>query len=159
MKKGYLARGQSALEYLVTYGWAILAIVIIGALLIASGVFNPGSFASSTVCKEGASLSCISADSVYRANGSATLRVGNKIGSQISNVYLVNATYFNGTVVAVNALCSASLDAGAKASCNAAGLQTGTAGNAYDEVSFLLNFSSSGGTARTDSVRLQGKYE
>ncbi|MBI3588767.1 hypothetical protein HY095_06225 [Candidatus Micrarchaeota archaeon] len=29
------SRGQSALEYLVTYGWAILAIVIIGAALSA----------------------------------------------------------------------------------------------------------------------------
>ena len=26
-------RGQSALEYLVTYGWAILAIVIVAAVL------------------------------------------------------------------------------------------------------------------------------
>jgi hypothetical protein len=38
-----MKRGQSALEYLVTYGWAILAIVIIAALFWA--FFRPGSLA------------------------------------------------------------------------------------------------------------------
>lgn len=35
-----MKRGQSALEYLVTYGWAILAIVIIAAVLWYFGVFS-----------------------------------------------------------------------------------------------------------------------
>ena len=34
-------KAQSALEYLMTYGWAILIIVIVGAALFALGVFNP----------------------------------------------------------------------------------------------------------------------
>ena len=38
-----MKKGQSALEYLVTYGWAILAIVIIAALFWA--FFRPGSLA------------------------------------------------------------------------------------------------------------------
>lgn len=39
-------KGQVALEYLVTYGWALLALVIVVALLIASGAFSPGAFSS-----------------------------------------------------------------------------------------------------------------
>lgn len=34
-------KGQSALEYLTTYGWAILIVIIAGAALYALGVFNP----------------------------------------------------------------------------------------------------------------------
>ncbi len=37
---------QGALEYLITYGWAILIIVIIGGALFALGVFNPSSWVS-----------------------------------------------------------------------------------------------------------------
>ncbi|MDY6777281.1 MAG: hypothetical protein SVU32_01325, partial [Candidatus Nanohaloarchaea archaeon] len=33
-------KGQSAIEYLTTYGWALLAIVIVGALLMQTGVFS-----------------------------------------------------------------------------------------------------------------------
>ncbi|MBI4020567.1 MAG: hypothetical protein HY367_04500 [Candidatus Aenigmarchaeota archaeon] len=36
--------GQSAMEYLMTYGWAILIIIIVAAALFALGVFNPATF-------------------------------------------------------------------------------------------------------------------
>ena len=39
-------RGQAMMEYLVTYGWALLALFLVIALLIASGVFSPNSFSS-----------------------------------------------------------------------------------------------------------------
>jgi len=34
-------KGQSALEYLMTYGWALVVIVIVIAALFAFGIFNP----------------------------------------------------------------------------------------------------------------------
>ncbi|MFZ2455633.1 MAG: hypothetical protein WAX07_04070 [Candidatus Altiarchaeia archaeon] len=34
------SRGQGALEYLTTYGWAILVVVIVGLVLYQAGVFN-----------------------------------------------------------------------------------------------------------------------
>lgn len=33
-------KGQSAIEYLTTYGWALLAIVIVGAVLMQMGIFS-----------------------------------------------------------------------------------------------------------------------
>ena len=39
-----MRRGQAALEYLMTYGWAILIIIIIGVALYAMGIFNPSTF-------------------------------------------------------------------------------------------------------------------
>jgi len=37
------SRGQAALEYLMTYGWAILVILVVGIALWQMGVFNPPS--------------------------------------------------------------------------------------------------------------------
>ncbi len=34
-------KGQAAMEYLMTYGWAILAVVIVGGVLYYYGVFEP----------------------------------------------------------------------------------------------------------------------
>jgi hypothetical protein len=35
-------KGQGAMEYLMTYGWAILVVMIVGVVLWQLGVFNPG---------------------------------------------------------------------------------------------------------------------
>ncbi len=65
-------RLQSAIEYLVTYGWAILAITVVLAALFALGVFNPGNTLP-TQCILPAGLSCTS---VYVAsNGLASINL------------------------------------------------------------------------------------
>lgn len=43
-----MKKGQSTLEYLITYGWAILIIVTIAAVLWYFGVFNPSRWAGSS---------------------------------------------------------------------------------------------------------------
>ncbi len=40
-------KGQGALEYLMTYGWALLVIVVVGAALFALGILNPGTYTQS----------------------------------------------------------------------------------------------------------------
>ena len=40
-----MKKGQSTLEYLITYGWAILIIVVIASVLWYFGVFNPSRWA------------------------------------------------------------------------------------------------------------------
>ena len=42
-------KSQSALEYMMTYGWAILIIVIVAGVLYSFGIFNPSSSASTTI--------------------------------------------------------------------------------------------------------------
>ena len=42
-------RGQAAIEYLMTYGWAILAVIIAIGVLAYFGVFNQGDVVTSTV--------------------------------------------------------------------------------------------------------------
>ena len=41
-------KAQSAMEYLMTYGWAILIVIIVAAALYALGLFNPQTYVSST---------------------------------------------------------------------------------------------------------------
>jgi len=41
-------RGQAAMEFLMTYGWAILAAIIVIGVLAYFGVFSPGKYATST---------------------------------------------------------------------------------------------------------------
>ena len=36
-----MVKGQSALEYMMTYGWAILIIVIVAVVLYSMGIFSP----------------------------------------------------------------------------------------------------------------------
>ena len=42
-------KSQSALEYMMTYGWAILVIVIVAAVLYSLGIFSPSSSLSTTI--------------------------------------------------------------------------------------------------------------
>lgn len=50
-------KGQAAVEYLMTYGWAILALVIVVAVLFSTGIFSP-SYLVSEECNFGNSLKC-----------------------------------------------------------------------------------------------------
>ena len=80
MKKG--KRGQSALEYLVTYGWAILIIVIIAAVLWYFGVFNPSKWTSNKQCGGFSGVQCI--DYTAPEGGSGSIVVGNSVGRPIN---------------------------------------------------------------------------
>ncbi|MCL5011642.1 MAG: hypothetical protein M1594_01980 [Candidatus Marsarchaeota archaeon] len=77
-----MRKGQSALEYLVTYGWAILAIVIVAAILWYFGVFNPSRFTSSHQCGGFSDFQCL--DYAVNAGGNTTIVLGNKLGTQIN---------------------------------------------------------------------------
>ncbi len=67
-----LLRSQSAMEYLMTYGWAILIIAIALSALYALGIFNPSSFVGSE-CILPAGLSCTSVS--LAPNGMLTINL------------------------------------------------------------------------------------
>jgi hypothetical protein len=60
-------RAQSAMEYLMTYGWAILIISVALVSLYALGLFNPASF-THTSCIFPADFSCLNS---YLSTGGA----------------------------------------------------------------------------------------
>ena len=52
-----LTKGQSAIEYLTTYGWAILILAIVLAAIVELGLFNPAQFTNQE-CVLPADFSC-----------------------------------------------------------------------------------------------------
>ena len=55
-----MRKGQAAMEFLMTYGWAILIVVIAVAALAAFGVFNPQRFAQERCVGESTKFACAS---------------------------------------------------------------------------------------------------
>ncbi len=89
-----MKRGQSALEYLVTYGWAILAIVIIAAVLWYTGVFNPAKFRGGKECGGFTAFTCSDFNVPAAAGtGNANVILGNAVGRPIT----VNSLTISGT--------------------------------------------------------------
>ncbi len=84
-----MRRGQGALEYLITYGWAILIIVIVGGALFALGIFNPSTWGTNKRATGFSSLQI--EDWKLDSTGNLTLIVGNKFGREIT-VWIINAT-------------------------------------------------------------------
>lgn len=50
-------RGQASVEYLMTYGWAIFALVIVLVVLLTSGILSPN-YLISEECNLGTNLQC-----------------------------------------------------------------------------------------------------
>ncbi len=82
--------GQAAMEYLVTYGWALLALLFVIAFLVSSGAFSPSNF-STQECTFQPDLPC-SPFIVYKSAGITVLsfNLTNGLGFPIN---VTNVTY------------------------------------------------------------------
>ena len=81
-------KSQSALEYMMTYGWAILIIVIVAAVLYSLGIFNP-SASSSQNAKVG--FTGFQVTQQCFTNQTLIILIANQLGSAI-NITSVNIT-------------------------------------------------------------------
>ena len=143
-------KAQSATEYLMTYGWAILAIAIVGALLYTQ-VF------SAKKCAEGATGFAISG-TVYPdgneysigTNGDLNILLKNNVGKDItlSNVNCDGTDVADTTAIADGA--SATVTALACA-------PTGTAGSCYS-VPIVITYATSASIDLKSAGTLNGKY-
>ncbi|MGC8710106.1 MAG: hypothetical protein ACP5RF_00615 [Candidatus Micrarchaeia archaeon] len=75
------SKAQSAMEYLMTYGWAILIIAVILGAFFSIGVFNPSLFVSST-CVLSSGLECT--NYLLSANGMLTVSIENSMQDPIN---------------------------------------------------------------------------
>ena len=91
-------KSQSALEYMMTYGWAILVIVIVAAVLYSLGIFSPSSSISSTITGF-AGLGSVSAQCF--PGGGLVLSLSDSMGVPIQ-ITKINTTNQNGKPVSVN---------------------------------------------------------
>lgn len=143
-----MKRGQSALEYLVTYGWAILAIVIIAGVLWATGVFNPEKYSSQKAC--GGFTSVICQDFKVNTSGALTIVLNNAQGNRITSV-AVGGTACNPAAVAANQ----------NTTCTVNGFITGqSSGTSFDQTSVALSYvDSKSGISHNDTGFVKGKFE
>ena len=112
------SRGQAALDFLMTYGWALLLIVLVVGALFSMGIFDMGMFMGSRAT--GFAQVSVSAWQL-NTSGYLNVRLRNNAGKDI-NVTSVNATMntlfvnYNGTngagVVIYTGKESASLNLG-----------------------------------------------
>jgi len=119
-------RGQAAMEFLMTYGWAILAAVIVIGVLAAFGVFSVGD-SLPTLCVVNFPLNCdqnqIAATSGAAGVGFIQFILGNGVGNSIdvSAISLTGdcvgtgaaiAGFADGTVATVTVNCAALVSPG-----------------------------------------------
>jgi len=102
-------KGQGAMEYLMTYGWAILVVIIVGVVLSYMGVFNPGG----GTAKSWSGFSDVRPNdwSCKTASDELSLVLINGAGQQVTNVTIGSTT------------CASSLAAGKTTVCT---VQAGT---------------------------------
>ena len=90
-------KGQAALEYLTTYGWLLVIIVIVAGALYALGVFSPATYQGKTCT--GFSSQITYSDHKLADDGTFTLVLSNNIGKSIAAVPNVAMTLSGGAVV------------------------------------------------------------
>ena len=102
-----MAKGQSALEYMMTYGWAILIIVIVAVILYSMGIFNPR--ASVTATSSGFSPFAASA-AVCNSTGLTVAFTVGGLPNGASSANIIGASYSSGSGItpAVNSDASLS---------------------------------------------------
>jgi hypothetical protein len=84
-------KSQSALEYMATYGWAILIIVIVAGVLYSLGVFSPSNAASNTVI----GFSGFNVQAQCIQGGALEMQITNGLGYTV-NITKVNTTSNSG---------------------------------------------------------------
>ncbi|MDP2925041.1 MAG: hypothetical protein Q8N99_01585 [Nanoarchaeota archaeon] len=113
-------KGQAAMEFLMTYGWAILAAVIAIGVLAYFGVFSPGKYLPNA-CTLNAPLGC-DEYAVTNANGvQLVLRNGAGDSLAIVSVAVTNCgtdstgwTVADGATQAITVTCAPALAVGDK---------------------------------------------
>lgn len=97
-------KAQSAMEYLMTYGWAILIVIIVAAALYALGVFNPATFAGRTATGFTQLGAPSDWDLTTAGNGQFKITLSNnKIASQVT-IKTITAALKGGSTLTYNTL-------------------------------------------------------
>lgn len=86
-------KGQTAVEYLMTYGWAILIILIVAGVLAYYGIFQPQGFLGPTA--RGFGQLQVLNPWALTTGGAITMNLQNQVGGTV-NVTDISATITNG---------------------------------------------------------------
>jgi uncharacterized protein (UPF0333 family) len=143
-------KGQSAMEYLMTYGWAILIVIIVAAALYALGVFNPATFTGRTAT--GFQVLGAPTDWDLTTAGNLTLNLANNKMATAVTILNITAT-ISGTASTYNPT-SLVLGPGASGSITFPTLPLLTTGSSYSvKLAIVYN---AGGLNHTDTGTVTG---
>jgi hypothetical protein len=151
-------KAQSAMEYLMTYGWAILIVIIVAAALYALGLFNPATFTGQRVT--GFPNIGVPSDWVYVASsGEFNVTLKNGLGEAITlSAVTANCGANQATVTFNTTAGSQTVGAGSTIEyfTDAQNCQTLTAGSSYS-TAFTVTYTTQTGTyARQDTGTVTG---
>ena len=153
-------KGQAATEFLMTYGWAILAIVIVAAVLWNMGIFKGSCTSTSPVQVFPSGSQLAVADWTVDTNNNINMSVSNLAGNDV----VVGAGYFYmGSAAPGTTLAGApvTITAGNKGVIYISGnpAAAGTAGNCFSNAKVTLSYNLVGGVSGHNVTgTLQGKY-
>ncbi len=160
-------RSQSALEYMMTYGWAILIIVIVAVILYSMGIFNPSS--SITFTSSGFSPFTVSSSLCNNLGYKIAVLAGpipnNANSLQIDKVYLTSATGANATTASYTLKNPVTLKSGQSATilipnvaCNAANIHYSISANIqYSYTASTLGLQTVNTTGTVAGTSIAGK--
>lgn len=143
-------KAQSALEYLMTYGWALLIIAIVGVALYATGVLNPSTW-TRTQASGFAQLGMPSTWEYTATSGAFSATFINGAGERIT---VTSVIYNDGTITDTDSL-NTTVSAG-DTFASSGTLTAVTAGDTYS-VSVTVNYDDAQGSARLDSGTISGR--
>ena len=139
-------KGQAAMEYLMTYGWALLIILVVGAVLWYYGVFSPSKFV-------GKQQTCgqLGIDDHYITSaGQLNIKFRNTIGKEINITSVAGVAQNKPTVKAGKVSDQITVDGVVSA---------GSSGDPYDTTISVTYDIMGGGMSHTDTCHLIGKME
>ena len=84
-------KSQAALEFLTTYGWAFLVILVMIAALAYFGILNPSKLLPDR-CNFGTEMECMDYQLTSGAAGSINLRLKNNVGETITTTAITAST-------------------------------------------------------------------
>jgi hypothetical protein len=90
-------KGQAALDFMMTYGWAILLVVIIAVALFAMGIFEPANFVGSKAAGFGGVVVQSNSWSIDSA-GTFSMKVTNTVGNPV-RLDSINVTIASASVL------------------------------------------------------------
>ena len=138
-------KGQGALEYLMTYGWALLIIVVVGAALFALGVFSPQTREACT----GFSYFTYQNHVLY-INGTAAVTIVN--GNQD-----ITITAMTWDAAGSLGTPTTQQSAGTQFTARLNSAASGTSGNSYSDT-LIITYTGGGITGKVDRATCTGKY-
>lgn len=134
-------KGQGALEYLMTYGWALLIIVVVGAALFALGVFSPQTRSTCTGFQY-----FVFKDHARAATTYSIIVINSNQDVEVTDLDIGTA----GTTAFVN------VSAGRQVTLNATSTPTKTSGDSFSDT-VTITYNVPGLTGKKDSAVCNGK--